>query len=112
MLNHFLLFCYCHREAVHLKATDSTINSTPVGQELLILAEHGAYPGFNGVRVAISVISCLMFCRSLFVHCLFSLWLLYIIVYDVVLRITESDYHIDIYLQTKKSLMDCLHWCT
>ena len=59
--------------------------------ELLTLPEHlGSSPVFSGVRVAQSLVFCVMFCRSLFV-CSFVLFLLVIVLF-VLLRSTASDY--------------------
>jgi hypothetical protein len=51
-------------------------------------------PVICGVRVARSLVFCVMFCRSLFV--LFFLFRL-VIVLSVFLRFTESDYHFGIF---------------
>ena len=58
-----------------------------VEQELVILQEHPSSPSvFSGVRVAQSLIFCVVFCRSLFVFFFLATEL------SVLLWITASDY--------------------
>jgi hypothetical protein len=54
-----------------------SFNSSTTGeeQELLTLPGHlSSHPGFNGIRVARSLVFCVMFCRLLFFLLLFFLW--------------------------------------
>ena len=61
-----------------------------VEQELLTLYDHlSSHPVFSGVRVARSLVFCVVFCRSLFV--LLSFFPL-LIVLSLLLRLTGSDY--------------------
>jgi hypothetical protein len=61
----------------------------PVEQELLILPEHMSSPWvFSGVRVTRSLVLCVMFIRSLFVHLSFFFWSLCCLSLDLRLLIT------------------------
>jgi hypothetical protein len=63
-----------------------------VEQELLTLMEHMSSPlVYSGVRVARSLVFCVMFCRSLFIHFLLA------IVLSALLRFTTSDYPFGIF---------------
>jgi len=63
-----------------------------VEQELLTFLEHlSSHPVFSGVRVARSLVFCVVFCTSLFFLFLFS------IVLAVFLQFTASDYPFDIF---------------
>jgi hypothetical protein len=62
---------------------------SPVEQELLTLPKHlNSPPVFSGVRVARSLVFCVMFCRSLFVLLSFFLWPLCWLSFDWRLLIT------------------------
>ena len=68
-----------------------------VEQEFLTLPEHmRSPPFFIGIRVARSLVFCVMFCRSLFSWLFFIFWPLYCIH----LQLTDSDYPFGIDLQT------------
>ena len=55
-----------------------------VEQELHTLLEHlSSYPVFSGVRVARSLVSCVMFCSSLFVPLSFFAIVLYVVSFTV-----------------------------
>ena len=51
--------------------------------------------GISGVRVAPSLVFCVMFCRSLFVY--FDLFLLRILITPLVFSVTDSDYPFGIF---------------
>jgi hypothetical protein len=60
-----------------------------VEQELVTFPQHlGSPQVFIRMRVARSLVFCVVFCRSLFVLCPFS----FVIVLSVLLRFTDSDY--------------------
>ena len=74
-----------------------------VEQELLFLPEYLSWsPVFSGVRIARSLVFCVVFCRSLFVLFFFlSLYFVCTLIYDFwlplwYLRFTTSDYPFDI----------------
>jgi len=69
----------------HRVCNKSNMTVPHVEQELLTIPEHpSSHPVFNGVRVAWSLVFCVMFCRSLFVLFLLAIeW--------SVLRFTASD---------------------
>jgi hypothetical protein len=73
----------------------------PVEQELPTLPDHPSSPPvFSRVRVARSLVFCVVFCRSLFVLFIFAIVL-------SVLRFTDSDYPFGIF-KLFKQLFFCI----
>ena len=88
-LNHDLLPGLCLRVTPRVPLVE---------QELLTLPGHMcSHPVFIGVRVARSLVFCVVFCRSLFVICLWPLYCL--------LRFTDSEYPFGIF----KLILVCIY---
>ena len=69
-----------------------TLRVSHVEQKLLILPKHlSSSPNFSAVRIARSLVFCVNFCRSL------SVLFLLTIVFDVISRLTASDYSFAIF---------------
>ena len=67
-----------------------TLRMPDVEQELLTLQEHRSSPPiFRDVRVSLSLVFCLVLCRSLFVLLSFCAWTLYYLSFDFRLLITS-----------------------
>ena len=67
-----------------------TLRMPDVEQELLTLQEHRSSPPiFRDVRVSLSLVFCLVLCRSLFVLLSFCAWILYYLSFDFRLSITS-----------------------
>ena len=67
-----------------------TLRMPHVEQELLTLQEHRSSPPiFRDVRVSLSLVFCLVLCRSLFVLLSFCAWTLYYLSFDFRLLITS-----------------------
>jgi len=61
----------CHKSAIAVLQLFNDI----VGAGTVTLPEHLSSPAvFSGIRVALSLVLCLMFCRSLFVLLCFFFW--------------------------------------